>query len=195
MSSLMFLGVSASASAPPAATPSIAHALLGAALFPTNATIFANHRQLKGKAKTVPLPKRLQKTYPACSGHADEVAGKRAAAEWDKCKNKQVFYFNLGKALELGKKSYPDEFGLKERTDGLALVQGYLKKHSTGLKEVCECGARLKGTVPECIDHKDTFEIVKGISDFCGELPWQCPRPTSTRSPCDGCERDGLVIM
>ena len=72
----------------------------------------------------MPLPKRLQKTYPACSGHADEVAGKRAAAEWDKCKNKQVFYFNLGKALELGKKSYPDEFGLKERTDGLALVQG-----------------------------------------------------------------------
>ena len=58
---------------------------------------------------------------------------------------------------------------------GLALVQGYLKKHPTGLKEVCECGARLKGTVPECIDHKDTFEIVKGISDFCGELPWQCP--------------------
>ena len=76
MPSLLFT-LAASASAPPAATPSIAHALLGAALFPTNATIFANHRQLKGKAKTVPLPKRLQKTYPACSGHADEVAGKR----------------------------------------------------------------------------------------------------------------------
>ena len=52
----------------------------------------------------------VAETYPACSGHADEVAGKRAAAEWDKCKNKQVFYFNLGKALELGKKSYPAEF-------------------------------------------------------------------------------------
>ena len=115
----IFFALAASASAEPLSTPSLAHALLGAALFPANATILANHRQLKGKAKTVPLPKRLQKTYPACSGHADEVAGKRAAAEWDKCKNKQVFYFNLGKALELGKKAYPDEFGLKERTDGL----------------------------------------------------------------------------
>ena len=48
----IFLALAASASAEPLATPSLAHALLGAALFPTNATIFANHRQLKGKAKT-----------------------------------------------------------------------------------------------------------------------------------------------
>ena len=64
MPSLLF-ALAASASAEPLATPSIAHALLGAALFPANATILANHRQLKGKAKTVPLPKRPPLRTPA----------------------------------------------------------------------------------------------------------------------------------
>ena len=50
----LLFALAASASAEPVATPSLAHALLGAALFPANATILANHRQLKGKAKTVP---------------------------------------------------------------------------------------------------------------------------------------------
>ena len=95
---LLFVG--ASASVPPlshdaaavtaSSVPPLSHHFLSLALplLPANATA---HRRLKSaKAKGPPLPKRLQKTYPECNGHADDVAGKRAADAWDKCKNNQV---------------------------------------------------------------------------------------------------------
>ena len=127
---------------------------------------------LPGPTSKYPWLRSDVEGFPPCTRQQSTVGGK-ADRGFQQCFFSQAVYSNLGRLQALTKLFYdtPTE---QERVEAIELVEHALKKHPTGLTEVCECIAKYTTSAggpldraPQCEEYKTTYATVNGLYDLC----------------------------